>query len=1338
VTETPASSDPVAPEQGSRVVRVFISSTFRDFGAERDLLMKRVFPELRRRARDRFVEILGIDLRWGITEEQSEQGETLPVCLREIERSRPYFLGFLGQRYGWTPAAGLYPELLLAQQPWLTQHAGGASVTELEILHGVLNAPEMAGRAFFYFRDPSYAQGKGADFASEGDAERSRLALLKDRIRSSPFPVTEYATPEEAADRITEELWRLIDAEYPADDVPDELERTRRSHEAYAAPRRRMYIGQESTLAALLTRLEQASAEAGEDGSRTRMTLVTAESGTGKSALLANGLAAYRQAHPDHPVIEHYTASSGEAADHLQLVRRLSEHIKRLVGSSREIESDTQKLIEQLPEWLAAASFWARKRGVRVILAVDALDRLGDHRWLPRSIPPNVHLVASALPGAAVDAMLERGAGELVALPFTPAVARQFVVQTLQMHGRQLPGRELDRILSHPRATLPIWLKTLVDELSVHGSHEGLSDRITECLRAAEPDDLFEVILARLEADLEPGSVQKPLEAIWASADGMSEDELVRFTGVSPLELARLRLALDEALFEAGGRLHLGHAFVRKGVGDRYLATSDEQQAMHRRLGLWWEQQDPSPRMANELNFQLFRAEAWGDLLRCLTAPRTGVAMVRWVSDQDLYQSWQAIAEHRGSEGVAPLLKSAFADTWPQWLQHWKRADDPAQAMVCCYAMTAFCMHAELISGVALDAAQHGLTLARGLHERNPTPESRRDVSDSLGNVALIEHARGDLDAALAKYQESLEINRQLARELNTPESRRDVSISLDNVAAIEHDRGDLDAALANYYESLGIARQLARELNTPESWQAVGRSLYNVARAEVDHGNDREAREKLQESLNISRQVAIARPSVESAYIIIDSIGQIARFEYAAGDTDAALAKYEEAFAIACHVDQQFSAPWSIRKALISLGDIASIEEARGDLDAALAKYQQIAGTMHQLARELNTPESRRDVSLSLNRVARIEEARGDLDAALAKYQESLELARQLARELNTPQSWRDVSVSLIKVAGIEHARGDLDAALTKYQESLALHRQWAHALDTVGALSEFGRSLLSVALIEEAEGGLEPALAKYEESVAIFRHLTRFAKTEACLRILRDCLGHVAMIQRARGDLHAALAKYQESLEVARQLARELNTPESRRDVSLSLDNVADIEHAHGDLDAALAKYQESLELARQLARELNTPQSRRDVSLSLNNVARIEHARGDLDAALAKYQESLEIARQLYAQRATEHEPDVCNGVVWSAHLTGACLIAMHRPVEALELLHMHAADAAKLEAECGDHPNHLDSCAAFWETFAAGWSAAGDPAEGAILATRAAGIRARIAALQNSTG
>ena len=54
-----------------RVIRVFLSSTFRDFIEERDVLVKRVFPELRRFCRERFVELIEVDLRWGITSKQA-------------------------------------------------------------------------------------------------------------------------------------------------------------------------------------------------------------------------------------------------------------------------------------------------------------------------------------------------------------------------------------------------------------------------------------------------------------------------------------------------------------------------------------------------------------------------------------------------------------------------------------------------------------------------------------------------------------------------------------------------------------------------------------------------------------------------------------------------------------------------------------------------------------------------------------------------------------------------------------------------------------------------------------------------------------------------------------------------------------------------------------------------------------------------------------------------------------------------------------------------------------------------------------------------------------------
>lgn len=82
--------------------------------AERDELITKVFPELRNRCRDRFVEIVEVDLRWGITPDQAARGEVLPICLEEINRcrpgedagTRPFFIGLLGERYGWVPDKG--------------------------------------------------------------------------------------------------------------------------------------------------------------------------------------------------------------------------------------------------------------------------------------------------------------------------------------------------------------------------------------------------------------------------------------------------------------------------------------------------------------------------------------------------------------------------------------------------------------------------------------------------------------------------------------------------------------------------------------------------------------------------------------------------------------------------------------------------------------------------------------------------------------------------------------------------------------------------------------------------------------------------------------------------------------------------------------------------------------------------------------------------------------------------------------------------------------------------------------------------------------------------------
>ena len=113
-----------------------------------------------------------------MTEEEAEQGKVLAVCLEEIDRCRPFFLGLLGERYGWVPET--LPEEAVIEFPWVDGRKGH-SVTELEILHGVLNDPEMAGRAFFFFRKLSSNTPLPADYQAETPEAAEKLTKLKSR-----------------------------------------------------------------------------------------------------------------------------------------------------------------------------------------------------------------------------------------------------------------------------------------------------------------------------------------------------------------------------------------------------------------------------------------------------------------------------------------------------------------------------------------------------------------------------------------------------------------------------------------------------------------------------------------------------------------------------------------------------------------------------------------------------------------------------------------------------------------------------------------------------------------------------------------------------------------------------------------------------------------------------------------------------------------------------------------------------------------------------------------------------------------------------------------------------
>jgi len=564
----------------SRTVRVFLSSTFRDFAEERDLLVRKIFPELRRKCRERQVELVDVDLRWGITEEEAQQGKVLPICLAEIDRSRPFFMGFIGDRYGWVPEKNQYDLSLIMEQSWLDEHRGGKSVTELEMLHGVLNNPAMEDRAFFYFRDSAYSQAKGGAYLSEGPQEKAKLEALKDRIRQSGFPVVEnYRSPEELAELVRDDLWKLIDEAFPESEVPDALARERMRHEAFTASRLGLYIGGESYFAKI---------DSAMPFEPRRPVLVTGDSGGGKSALLANWASRFSKNNPSAILLTHCLATGADAAQPVNMAVRILREISRITGEELVLEGDPRKALHILAPWLARAGTFAIQNGGVFVLILDGLDKMDaqhDMGWWPSMLPEGVGLVASCLSGKVFDAISSRMDWEK--LPVSPLKRKDcetFIASHLGKYRKSLTPELTSKVVSHPLSGNPLFLRTLLEELRVFGVHEELGPKLDHYLSSLTVDDLFERVLERVESDNSPESVRAVMEVLWAAKESFAEDELLAVSGLPPAVWAPIHIALDESLIGEGGRLAFSHDYLRKAVQDRYLTEEKDRKRIRNKF----------------------------------------------------------------------------------------------------------------------------------------------------------------------------------------------------------------------------------------------------------------------------------------------------------------------------------------------------------------------------------------------------------------------------------------------------------------------------------------------------------------------------------------------------------------------------------------------------------------------------------------------------------------------------------------------------------------------------------------------------------------------------------
>ena len=196
------------------VIRVFISSTFADMNKERHYFNNVIVPQLTRLCAERGVSFFSVDLRWGITEEDQINGSVIPICFREIDNCRPFFIGILGKRYG-----SILNDITFEMKnsfPWLNGQEE-KSVTELEMIYGVLQkiANEEIPNGAFYFRSDELSN----EFFPEVESKEKvqKLALLKDTIRQNPhIPSFDYHSLEQFGHEVISVVSAWLDKEFPS------------------------------------------------------------------------------------------------------------------------------------------------------------------------------------------------------------------------------------------------------------------------------------------------------------------------------------------------------------------------------------------------------------------------------------------------------------------------------------------------------------------------------------------------------------------------------------------------------------------------------------------------------------------------------------------------------------------------------------------------------------------------------------------------------------------------------------------------------------------------------------------------------------------------------------------------------------------------------------------------------------------------------------------------------------------------------------------------------------------------------------------------------------------
>jgi tetratricopeptide (TPR) repeat protein len=1227
---------------------IFVSSTFRDMQAERDALRDFVLPRVNEFAAQygRAVEI--IDLRWGVdtasVSEAEQNHKVLRACLDEIERSRPFFLGLIGDRYGWTPPRQDMEAALNAARFSLDNF--DKSVTALEIEFGVLRS-ENPPVCLFYFREsPDYSclpEELRRIYRDEAEG-LNKLTKLKDEIRARfKTDIKNYtaevhekglSVSKDWSDMVVSDIIIKLREEWgePADAPPDWKEQERGIQETFRESRTAHFAGRTAAIADMA-----AFCLGGE--TTPQILMLQGEAGSGKSGLLCKVMDEIE----DQCLLLPFNCGISSRSS---LVENMLRYFISLICEKMAFEDDSDSItkFQELKERFTELLFIACQKK-RVVAVVDALDQFAGSDearrmlWISGRLPQNFRLLCSIIDGPETEAVRQLG-GKMRSMPSVDTSDETAIIHGIAArHHKQIAGAVIEHILKKQTpdgaqaAQNPLYLSLITQNLVMMDRYE--LDTVQKHMEdgMSQPEALAKFMRQRI--DEISGDAEDAYLAILSRLENLIGRDFVRgVCGLIAVSRGGLRESdLENTFKELGKDFNpADFAWLRQMLRD-HVSLGDMQQwdfsHQNLRRALRKDRAEELKRLNDGLVVHFRKVTAQDNF-----AAREIIYHLCAANRPDI--AAEIIAEyyddHRTllARGLADVYTeheagSAFLFSVPNGTENVEREN--------CWRITETIRNCLPMLPENTRPFRIELMLA-ALATLEGQDDSRTQWTMAVGEITVSDLYRetGDSKKAEEYYQKSIDAFERIYRQTGDMDVLKNLSVSWDRMGEHLRSLGRVNEAGEYYRKSLDANERIYGQTGDAEVlrnlsvlWDRMGKYLRLLGRVE-------EAEAHFQKSLDAFERIYRQTGEVDALRDLSMSWAGIGDRLRLLDRVDEAGEYYRKSLDANERIYGQTGGLDALKNLSVSLGKMGDHLSSMGYEEEAGEYYRKSLDTLEQIYRQTGTVTTLGSLSVSWSNIGDHLSSLGRTEEAGGYYQKSIDALEQIYRQTGTVDALRGLSASWVKMGDHLSSLEYMEEAGKYYQKSIDALEQVYGQTGTVTTMEELWASWVKMGDLLSSLGREEEAGEYYRKSLGAREQIYRQTGTV-------DTLWGLSASWIKMGDHLSSLEReeeageyYQKSIDAFEQIYRQTRDMDVLGDMSWSLSKMGDILSSLGRVEEAGEYYQKALDARKQIYGQSGTVDALNDLIISLDKMGDLKHELELPDEAHTHRLKALELFEQL----------------------------------------------------------------------------------------------------------